>query len=204
MYLDFTSFDKMDKMPEVKHALVIVDHFTRYMRAYVTKDQKASTVTMCLYKGFILIFGALEKLITDQDKAFTSEVVTELCTQFGLGKTTMMPYHPQENGQIEQALQTLGNMIGNMEDEHKKQWPKHLAKFTHAYNSTRSAITGLSPHFLMFGQRPRLPIDFLFPSHEVMGKMKPIDACVAELIGTLRKAFEVARGITQEEATWQK
>ena len=72
------------------------------------------------------------------------------------------------------------------------------------YNSTRSAITGYSPHFLMFGQRPTLPIDFLFPTHEVMGKMKPIDAYVAELIGTLRKAFEIARGIIQEEAARQK
>ena len=56
----------------------------------------------------------------------------------------------------------------------------------------------------MFGQRLRLPIDFLFPKHEVMGKVKPIDVYVAELIGTLRKAFEIAQDITQEEAAWQK
>ena len=95
-------------------------------------------------------------------------------------------------------------MIGKLEDEHKKQWPKHLPKLTHVYNLTRSAVTEYLPHFLMFGWRPRLPIDFLFPTHEVMGKVKPIDAYVAELIGTLRKSFEIARGITQEEAARQK
>ena len=130
--------------------------------------------------------------------------MTKLCTQFGVGKTTMTPYHPQGNGQVEEAHQTLGNMIGKLEIEHKKQWPKHLAKLTHMYNSTRSAVTGYLPHFLMFGQRPSLPIDFLFPTHEVMGKMKTIDAYLVELIGTLRKAFEIARGITQEEAARQK
>ena len=68
VHLDFTSFEStmdLDKMPEVKHILVIVDHFTRYMRAYIAKDQKASTVTKCLYERFIFIFGAPKKLITD-------------------------------------------------------------------------------------------------------------------------------------------
>ena len=191
-------------MPEVKNVLVIVDHFMRYVRAYVTKDQKASTVAKCLYEGFLFIFGTPEKIITDQGKAFTSDVVTELCNQIGVGKTTMMPYHPQGNGQVERAHQTLGNMIGKLEDKHKKQWPRHLAKLTHAYNLTRSAVTGYSPHFLMSGQRPRLPIDFLFPTSEVMGRVKPVGAYVVELIGTLRKAFDIAQGITQEEAARQK
>ena len=37
-----------------------------------------------------------------------------------------------------------------------------------------------------------------------MGKVKPMDAYVAELIGMLRKAFEIAWGITQKEAARQK
>ena len=121
------------------------------MRAYVTKDQKAFKVVKCLYEGLISIFGAPERIITDQGKAFTSEVVTELCTQFEVGKSTTMPYYPQGNGQAERAHQTLGNMIGKQEDKHKTHWPKHLVKLTHAYNSTRLAVTGYSPHFLMFG-----------------------------------------------------
>ena len=139
VHLDFTSFEStmdLDQMPEVKNVLVIVDHFTRYMRAYITKDQKASTVMKCLYEGFISIFGASEKIMTDQGKGFTSEVVTKLCIQFGVGKTTTTPYHPQGNGQVEQAHQTLGNMIGKLEDEKKKQWLKHLANLTHTYNSS--------------------------------------------------------------------
>ena len=41
----------------------------RYNRAYVTKNQKASTVTKTLYKGFISIFGAPKRIFTDQGKA---------------------------------------------------------------------------------------------------------------------------------------
>ena len=95
-------------------------------------------------------------------------------------------------------------MIGKLEDEYKGQWPRHLSKLTHAYNSTRSTITGYSAHFLMFGKWPRLPIDFVFPMHEVMGTLRPVDSYVADLIAALRKAFEVAQNMTQMEALRQK
>ena len=83
-------------------------------------------------------------------------------------------------------------MIGKLEGEDKGQWPRHLSKLTHAYNSIRSAVTGYSPHVLMFGWQPRLQIDFVFPIHEVMGTLRPVDSCVADLITALRKAFKVA------------
>ena len=122
----------------------------RYTRAYVTKDQKALTAAKTLYKGLIFIFGAPERILTDQGKAFTSEVVEQLCSHFRISQSTTTAYHPQGNGQVEQAHQTLGRMIGKMEDEYKGHWHRHLSKLTHAYNSTRSTITSYSPHFLMF------------------------------------------------------
>ena len=54
VHLDFTSFEtttNLNESPKVKNILVIVDHFTRYTRAYVTKDQKVLTAAKILYKG---------------------------------------------------------------------------------------------------------------------------------------------------------
>ena len=140
----------------------------------------------------------------DQGKAFTSEVVEQLCSQFQISQLTTTVYHPQGNGQVEQAHQTLGRMIGKLEDEYKGQWPRHLSKLTHAFNFTRSTVTSYSSHFLMLGQWPRLSIDFIFPTHEVMGTLRPVDRCVADLIAALRKAFEVAQNMIQMEALRQK
>ena len=167
VHLDFTSFEtttNLNESPKVKNVLVTVDHFARYTRAYVTKDQKASTAAKILYEGFTSIFGAPKRILMDQGKAFTSEVVEQLCSQFGISQSTNTAYHPQGNGQVERAHQTLERMIGKLEDKFKGQWPNHLSKLTHAYNSTRSVVTGYLPHFLMFGQWPRLPIDFIFPN----------------------------------------
>ena len=104
VHLDFTSFKTttdLNKSPKVKHVLVIVDHFMRYTRAYVPKDQKASTAAKTLYEGLIYIFGAPKRILTDQGKAFTSEVAEQLCSQFRISQSTTTAYHPKGNGQVE-------------------------------------------------------------------------------------------------------
>ena len=42
-------------------------------------------------------------------------------------------------------------MIGKLGEDKKADSPSHLAEIVHAYNATRSTVTGYSPHYLMFG-----------------------------------------------------
>ena len=89
VHLDFTSFEtttNLNELPKIENVLVIIDHFMRYTRAYVTKDQKALMTARILYKGFISIFGAPERILMDQGKTFTSQVVEQLCSQFRISQ----------------------------------------------------------------------------------------------------------------------
>ena len=56
------------------------------------------------------------------------------------------------------------HMIGKLGEDKKADWPSHLAEVVHAYNTTCSAVTGYSLHYLMFGQGPRLLVNFYFPT----------------------------------------
>ena len=49
-----------------------------------------------------------------------------------------------------------------------------------------------------------MPIDFVFPTHEVMGTLRPVDSYVADLITALRNTFKVAQNMTQMETLRQK
>ena len=71
---------------------------------------------------------------------------------------------PQTNRLVERSHQMIMHMIGKLGEDKKANWPSHLAEIAHAYNATRSAVTGYSPHYLMFGQWPRLPVNFVFPT----------------------------------------
>ena len=55
-------------------------------------------------------------------------------------------------------------MIRKVGEDKKTNWPGHLAEIVHAYNTAQSAIMGYSPHYLMFGCRPRLLVDCYFPT----------------------------------------
>ncbi|XP_073668080.1 uncharacterized protein [Paramisgurnus dabryanus] len=60
------------------------------------------------------------------------------------------------------------------------------------YNTTPHQTTGESPYFLMFGQEPRLPIDFLLGGGQEMGHGS-INEWVLEHQTRLQVAFEGAR-----------
>ena len=167
MHMDFTSI-KMDmelnKPPGVKNVLVITDHFMRYAMAFITKDQTAKTVARVLYEQFIAVFGAPAKLLSGRGANFTSRLVKELCSVFGIQKCHTTSYHAQCNGQVQRFHQMLFHMLGKLTKDKKAQWEKHLPEVLQAYNSTRSVVTGYSLHYLMFGRHPQLPINFYFPT----------------------------------------
>ena len=75
-----------------------------------------------------------------------------------------MPYHPQMNRLVERSHLPIMQMIGKLGEDEKADWPGHLAEIVHAYNTTQSTVMGYSPHYLMFGCRPRLPVNFYFPT----------------------------------------
>ena len=92
---------ELNKPPNVKNVLVITDHFMCYALAVVTKDQMAKTVAKVLYARFFSVFGMPAKLLSDCRVNFTSALVEELCTIFGIQKCQTMAYHMQCNGQVE-------------------------------------------------------------------------------------------------------
>ena len=154
LHVDFTSIETMmelDQLPRVANILVFQDHFTKHVLVYVTPHQTAKTITKFLYGGYISIFGALARLLSDRGTSFTSSIIEELCKILSVQRLQTMPYHPQTNGLVERSHQTIMHMIGKLGEDKKTDCPSHLSEITHANNATQSAVTGYSPHYFMFG-----------------------------------------------------
>ena len=154
LHVDFTSIEttlEPNQSPRVINVLVFQDHFMKHMLAYAIPDQTAKTIAKFLYQGYISIFGALARLLSDRGASFTSSMIEEMCKILGIKQLQTMPYHPQTNGLVERLHQTIMQMIGKLGEDKKADLPPHLAEIAHAYNATHSTVTGYSPHYLMFG-----------------------------------------------------
>ena len=142
--------------------------------------------------------------MSDQAAKFTGQVISELCDLLGITKIRMSPYHPQTNSAIERVHQTLRRMIAKMDPDKRAKWPSYLGPILIAYNVTRSLITGYSPYFLMFGRRPRLPVDLLFPTVRRDENSQTTDEYVMSLYDKLKSALALVRDTAILEAQRQK
>ena len=87
LHVDFTSIETMmelNQLPRVANVLVFQDHFTKHILAYVTTNQTVKTIAKFLYGGYISIFGAPARLLSDRGTSITSNIIEELCKILGI------------------------------------------------------------------------------------------------------------------------
>ena len=89
LHVDFTSIEETIPLCEelvIRNVMVMQDHFSKYVVTYVVKDQTARTATETLRNGYFGLFGAPAYLISDQGKAFTGHLISNLCELYGVQK----------------------------------------------------------------------------------------------------------------------
>lgn len=140
---------------------MLTDAFTKYTIAVPTRDQKATTAARVIVREWFQKFGIPCRIHSDQGRNFESEIVRELCNYYGVKKSRTTPYHPQGNSQCERFNRTMHNLLRTLPLEKKKKWPEFLPEVIFIYNVTPHTTTGFAPYQLLFGQAPKLPVDFL-------------------------------------------
>lgn len=195
--MDFTCLEPATDGRE--NVLILTDVFSKYTQAIATRDQKATTVARVLVHEWFYHFGVPAQIHSDQGRNFEGAVIQQLCQPYGVEKTHTTPYHPKGNGQCERFNRTLHDLLRTLPPEQKSHWPMYLQQLTFAYNTTVHQTTCEQPYFLMFGQEPQLPVDFLLERVEepVQG---PAHSWVQEHHKRLKVAYEGAQKRIQAAA----
>ena len=156
--IDFLKVDRCSGGYE--YIIVIVDHFKRYTQAFATRNKSGRTVAEKLFNDFILRFGIPDRILHDQGGEFENRLFKELEKYLGVKHCRTTPYHPMCNGMVKRMNSILLQMLRTSEETCKSQWKDELNKLVYAYNCTKYSVTGYSPYYLLFGRKPRLPVDY--------------------------------------------
>ena len=109
-----------------KYVVVFMDYLTKWVEAFPTADQQATTIATLLIEHIICRHGVPEELLSDRGTNFLSDIVLELCSLLGIKKINTSGYHPQTDGLVEKFNSTLQNMIAKSTDPNGMEWDKKL------------------------------------------------------------------------------
>ena len=179
-----------------KHALTMIDYFTRYAEVIPIRDTKSATVAKVIFNEWISRYGAPHVIHSDQGSNLDgNKIVIELCALFDIDKTRTTPFRPQCNGATERIHRTLTTMLKCFLSS-KDDWDQLLPGCLLAYRCSINASTKYSPFELLFGRPMTLPIDLLFssPNTETLNSPKTY---VESLRSQLDNVFAVAHNNLQ-------
>ncbi|CAF1005499.1 unnamed protein product [Brachionus calyciflorus] len=142
-------------------ALRIVDKKDGSIRM---RDITTETVAKLLLNEWFCKYGIPEGVLSDQGTQFQSKFLDLIYEYLEIKRLKTTAYHPQCDRQSERTVQTVKNMIKSYKDDEQLTWDENLPKYAYAYNSSVHETTKHTPFKLMFGRKPKIPIDLILPN----------------------------------------
>jgi hypothetical protein len=132
--------------------------------------------------------GVPEADVSDRDPRFTAHFYSALCKLLGTKLRMSTARHPQSDGQSENGIKALITSLRNFCNENQDDWDDYLDMLELGFNSAVQASTQFSPYELLYGCKPRLPIDAAF------AEAAPLNPAAVDRAQRMRGALAVARG----------
>ena len=121
--------------------LIIIDTHSKWIDAMPLRSATAKTTTDVL-RRFFVSFGLPEELVSDNGPQFTSQDFKVFCSNNGIKRTLIPPYHPASNGAAERAVRVVKQAIRKMGNQ--LPLAQRLAKFLLTYRTTPHTTTEMN------------------------------------------------------------
>ncbi|KAI5116973.1 hypothetical protein M0805_002060, partial [Coniferiporia weirii] len=139
--------------------MVVVDHNSSKGIILIpcTKTIDALGTAKCYHDNVYHQFSLPKHIISDRGPQFTSLVFQTLCTHLRIKSKLSMAYHPQTDGQTEQANQEVEAYLRIYCRTAPHAWADSLTDLEFSHNIQTHSVTKTSPFTIMMGYNP-IPI----------------------------------------------
>ena len=162
------ALDYIGPLPESpkgnKYILTGVDHFTKWPFAIPLPDKLPVSAGRAIFHEILMRFGRPDEILTDQGQEFGAKVLEQFMKLQKTRHIRTTPYHPRTNGKVESLNGLIKRMIRANIQGKGKFWEMFMYQALFAARVRTHEATGVSPFYLVYGRRPRLPQDFTPPA----------------------------------------
>jgi hypothetical protein len=158
------TMDLITKLPKSRSgndAIVVwVDKFTKLRHYTACKTAiSAPELARLFMQTVVRMHGVPSVVISDRDPRFTAHFWKAFWASMGTTLNMSTAYHPETDGQTENANRTLETMLRATVDFAQTDWDELLAAAELAFNNAKNETTGFSPYYLFYGQQAQMPLD---------------------------------------------
>lgn len=140
------------------YILVIMEYLTKWAITAVLPSFDSDHVAQVLLFEFVLRFGIIRRLITDNGSNFVSDARNIVCSRLDIKRSLRSVEHPNTDGLVERFNRTLKDGSATYVHDDPLTWDEYLPFVTYAYNTAKHASTGYSPFELLYGRTPDVPV----------------------------------------------
>jgi len=168
---------------------VYVERLTKLKHFVATKKSDgAAEMAATFVHTVVRAHGVPDAVVSDRDPRFTAKFYAELMRLLGVKLNMSTARHPQSDGQSEREIKTVITALRAYCDDNQADWDDYLDMLELGFNSAVQSSTLMSPYELMYGMKPRLPIDV------ALSTLAPVNPAAIDRATRMRDALKVARG----------
>ena len=106
----------------------------------------------------VRLHGVPVSIVSDRDPRFTSRFWRSFQEALGTELHMSSAYHPQSDGQSEQTIQTLEDMLRACCLDWKGSWAEYVPLAEFIYNNSYQTSIGMAPFEALYGRPCRSPL----------------------------------------------
>ena len=145
-----------------KNVIVATEYMSRWAVAKAVHEVSRFEVCDFMLDNICTIFGFPKQLVTDQGSQFMSETFEDLLTVFGVTHLATTAFSPWQNGLTEGFNKDLCRKISKYCNKKQDDWDLYIPLACWWHNTVPNSSTGFAPFEILFGQKPRVPMDHVF------------------------------------------
>jgi RNase H-like domain found in reverse transcriptase/Reverse transcriptase (RNA-dependent DNA polymerase)/Integrase zinc binding domain/Integrase core domain len=136
--------------------------FSRFVILHPCVKANATTTADFIINQIVCLFGVPKTIVCDCDTSFKASLMQELTARLGCKMVFSTPHHHETLGIVERSHASIAQIWSMYVNENHTSWAKYVKLIQFSMNTVPNESTKMSPHYLVFGSTPQMPIDVNF------------------------------------------